>query len=82
MLYNNLLNASDLRPRKTTTPLQSNRVKPEFCDPILTFYVHMRRFGSIASIKEKPKRTDSQDGWHLRNVYSTFSGEMDGEDPR
>jgi hypothetical protein len=68
-----LLNPADLRPGKSTTPLQPNWVKPKFCDFVLALNMHMWRFIAISSIEEKTKWPDPQYGWHLRQTYITFA---------
>jgi hypothetical protein len=45
--------------RESTTPLQPDRVKPEFGRARLPFYVDVRRLLVIARVEKEPVRTKS-----------------------
>jgi len=49
---------------KTAALSQPNWIKPEFGFVFLAFDVNMRRFVTIASIKEESIRPNSQHRWH------------------
>jgi len=68
MVIHKLVDSTNLRAGKSSTPLQSDRVKPELCQFVLTLYMDMRRFIPIPCIEEETVWPDSQNCWH----YSTF----------
>jgi hypothetical protein len=47
------LDLADFRTGESTTPLQANRLKPEFCDFIITLNVNVWRLIAISCIKEE-----------------------------
>jgi hypothetical protein len=53
------LNASELCAAKPSIALQSDRLKPELCHFIITLDMHVRKFVTVACIKEEAVRTDS-----------------------
>jgi hypothetical protein len=64
VLLDQSLNSIDFSPRKAAAALKPHRVKPVLSDIVITFNVHVRRLLSIASIEEKPIRTQSQNRRH------------------
>jgi len=63
-----LVDSTNLPARKPSTPVQSDRVKPELCQLVLTLDMDMRGFIVISRIEEETIWPDSQNCWH----YSTF----------
>jgi len=47
------LNAPKLRTSKSVIALQSERIKPELCELIVSLNVYVRRFITIPSVKEE-----------------------------
>ncbi len=68
MIVYKLVHSTNLSAGKSSTPVQSDRLKPELGQFLFTFDMHMRRFIAIPCIEEKTVRPDSQSCWH----YSTF----------
>jgi hypothetical protein len=64
MFVDDPLDPTNLCSAKSTTPLQSARIQPEFCSLILPLDMGMWRFFSITGIKEKPIKTHPHDCWH------------------
>jgi len=62
------VDSTNLPARKPSTPVQSDRVKPELCQLVLTLDMDMRGFITIPRIEEETIRPDPQNRWH----YSTF----------
>ena len=68
MLVYKLVDSTNLRARKSSTSVQSDRVKPELCQVVLTLYMDMRWFIAIPCVEEETIWPDPQSCWH----YSTF----------
>jgi len=65
MCFHKSLYAVNLASTKTATLLKSDRGEPKLGLVALTFHMNMRRFFSIARVKEKAIGSDSQFSWHL-----------------
>jgi len=70
------LNAPKLCTSNPVIALQSERIKPELYQLVVSLNVYMRRFITIPSVKEEPIWTDSEYGWHLCELHSIFSREL------
>jgi hypothetical protein len=68
MFVYKLVYSTNLSAGKSSTPVQSDRLKPELGQFLFTLDMHMRRFIAIPCIEEKTVRPDSQSCWY----YSTF----------
>ena len=62
------VDSTNLPAREPSTPVQSDRVKPELCQFVLTLHVDMRGFIMISRIEEETIWPDPQNCRH----YYTF----------
>ena len=64
MSLNKFLNTAYLYPRKSGAPLQTDWIKPEFRNVIVTLHMDMWWFHTISRIEKETVWAGSQDRWH------------------
>jgi hypothetical protein len=72
MLINDVLNAIQFVPAKTTAILQSYWLQPEFRDIPVSLDVHVGRFRTITRVEEKPIWTNAQNCGHIIALQTRF----------
>ena len=54
VFFNHFLNTRKFRPTKSAAFLQPDRIKPKFCNVVVTLDMHVHGFVAIPGVKEKP----------------------------